>query len=109
MKDLLRRKIDRYLLDWKADENSLPLIVKGARQIGKTESVRAFAYANYRNVIEINFALQPQYRQIFENGYAVEDIVKNISLLNPSFSFIPKETLIFFDELQYELAAIPTE
>jgi len=100
MKDLLRRKIDRYLLDWKADENSLPLIVKGARQIGKTESVRAFAYANYRNVIEINFALQPQYRQIFENGYAVEDIVKNISLLNPSFSFIPKETLIFFDELQ---------
>ena len=43
----LKRKIDQYLQEWKAGENRKPLIVKGARQIGKTESIREFAKANY--------------------------------------------------------------
>ena len=98
--DLLKRKIDQFLLYWKNDINHMPLIVKGARQIGKTESIRHFAKANYSSVIEINFALQKQYKDIFDNGFEVDTIIKNITLHNPNFRVIPNETLIFFDELQ---------
>ena len=55
---LLERKIDTYLFDWKNNPKRKPLIVKGARQIGKTESIRAFGKTNYESVIEINFVLQ---------------------------------------------------
>lgn len=98
--ELLKRKIDSFLADWKATEGHKPLIVKGARQIGKTESINAFAKKNYDSVIEINFVLQKKYRSIFDDGYEVDRIIKNISLLNPSFSFIPGRTILFFDELQ---------
>ncbi len=97
---LLKRKIDKYLWDWKNNPKRKPLIVKGARQIGKTESIRAFGEANYESVIEINFVLQKKFRAIFDDGYEVDTIIKNISLLEPSWRFIPHKTLIFFDELQ---------
>ena len=96
----LRRKIDQYLIDWKNDKGKMPLIVKGARQIGKTDAIENFARNNYRNIVEINFALEKQYKDIFDNGYNVDNIIKNISLKNPNFEFIPNETLIFFDEIQ---------
>ena len=98
--DRLKRKIDKYLIDWKNSKDKKPLIVKGTRQIGKTESIRNFAKNNYKSVIEINFALQKQYKDIFDDGYEVDNILKNISLRNPKFEFIPGKTLIFFDELQ---------
>ncbi len=97
---LLKRKIDRYLCEWKSDPNHMPLIVKGARQIGKTESISHFAKSNYRSVVAINFALQKQYRDIFDDGFEVDAIIKNITLHNPDFEIIPNETIIFFDELQ---------
>ena len=56
----LKRKIDNYLIEWKKSANKLPLIVKGARQIGKTNAIRNFGQNNYKTFIEINFALQPQ-------------------------------------------------
>ena len=96
----LARKIDSFLAEWKKDENRLPLIVKGARQIGKTEAIRHFAKSNYRSVVEINFALQKQYRAIFDNGFEVDTILRNVSLYNPEFVFPEGETLLFFDELQ---------
>ena len=97
---LLKRKIDKFLIDWKNSPDKKPLIIKGARQIGKTESIRNFAKNNYKNVIEINFVIQKQYKDIFDDGFEVDTIIKNISLRNPKFEFIPGETLIFFDELQ---------
>lgn len=96
----LKRKIDLFLEEWKNDTEHLPLIVKGARQIGKTESIRAFAAKNYQNIIEINFVEEPKYKMITSDGYKVDDIIKNISLLDPSKKFIANKTLIFFDELQ---------
>ena len=96
----LTRKIDQYLIDWKNDANRKPLIVKGARQIGKTEAIRHFASHHYRSVVEINFALQKQFRSIFDNGFEVDTILRNISLYNPSFKFPEGRTLIFFDEIQ---------
>ncbi len=96
----LRRKIDQYLIEWKNSENKMPLIIKGARQIGKTESIENFAKNNYKNIVEINFALDKQYLDIFDDGFSVDNILKNISFKNPNFNFVPGETLIFFDELQ---------
>lgn len=96
----LKRKIDSYLKKWKANANRKPLIIKGPRQIGKTESVKKFAESNYENVIEINFVLSEKYKMIANDGYDVETIIKNISLIDPSLRFIPGKTLIFFDEIQ---------
>ena len=87
-------------MNWKNTEDRFPLIVKGARQIGKTEAIRHFAYKNYKSVVEINFVLQKQYRSIFEQGFEVDTILKNISLINPDLEFPKGETLIFFDEIQ---------
>ena len=96
----LRRKIDDYLMQWKKTESHYPLIVKGARQIGKTESVMHFAKLNYGHVIDINFALEPKYKTILSDGYGVDDVVKNVTLLDPACEFVVGDTLILFDELQ---------
>lgn len=100
MEKLLKRKIDKYLTDWKNRSDKKPLIIKGARQIGKTRSVEWFAGQNYASVIEINFIEQKKYREIFNDGFEVDAILKNISLLNPELKFIPGDTIFFFDELQ---------
>lgn len=97
---MLKRKIDKYLTDWKNRPDKKPLIIKGARQIGKTRSVEWFASQNYASVIEINFIEQKKYREIFNDGFEVDAILKNISLLNPELKFIPGNTIFFFDELQ---------
>ena len=97
---LLERKIDTFLSDWKNNPKRKPLIVKGARQIGKTESIRAFGRANYDSVLEMNFMLQKKFRNLFNDGYEVDQIIKNISILEPSWKIIPNKTLLFFDELQ---------
>lgn len=96
----LRRKIDNYLSEWKASDERKPLIVKGPRQIGKTESIRKFAKENYESIIEINFVTDPKYKMIASDGYKAESIIKNISLIDPGFKFIKGKTLIFFDEIQ---------
>lgn len=86
---------------WKSKKKRCPLIVKGARQIGKTYSIREFAKKHYTNVYEINFILQPEYASVFSDGYDVDKIIKNLTLISPGFKFIPGETLLFFDEIQY--------
>lgn len=95
----LRRKIDDYLTAWKADPDRKPLIVRGCRQIGKTESVLYFAERNYESVVEINFVRDEKYKKIIVDGYDVDSIVKNISRIDPSKRFISGKTLIFFDEI----------
>ena len=100
MDNLLRRKIDSYLVDWKNDSDRKPLIIKGARQIGKTRSVEYFAYQNYKSVVQINFVEQPKYKSIFDDRFELYAILKNISFLHPDLRFIPRDTLFFFDELQ---------
>ena len=95
-----RRKIDEYLKNWKADPVHKPLIVKGARQIGKTESILHFARAYYENVVYINFALEKKFMKILADGYDVGSVIQNISLADPSKKFIPDKTIILFDEIQ---------
>ena len=96
----LRRKIDAVLKDWKEDESRLPLIVKGPRQVGKTESITRFAREAYESVVTINFVEEPRYQSILTDGYAAPDVVRNISLIDPGKRFVSGSTLIFFDEVQ---------
>lgn len=91
----MKRKIDGFLSEWKADPDRKPLIIKGSRQVGKTESVRHFAADNYESVIEINFVEEPKYEMIVSDGYSVDAIIKNISLIDPSKRFIKGRTLMF--------------
>ena len=95
----IKRKIDSFLMNWKQTEGHLPLIIRGARQIGKTYSIRKFGQS-YNSYIEINFIDNPEFKDVFNSGYSTNEIIKRISFINPKFNFIPKETLIFFDELQ---------
>lgn len=100
MDKLLKRKIDDYLVAWKDRPDRKPLIVKGARQIGKTRSIENFATRHYGSVVQINFVEKTKYRNIFDDGFEIDTILKNLSLLNPEFSFVPGDTVFFFDEMQ---------
>jgi len=96
----LRRKIDEFLKTWKQTPGHMPLIIKGARQIGKTESILHFAEKEYANVVNINFALESGYKTITSDGYEVDRILRNITLIDPSKRFVAGNTLILFDEIQ---------
>lgn len=96
----ISRRADLFLSEWYSSASKKPLIVRGARQIGKTETIRRFAASHYKSVIEINFYEEPQYKKITSDGYSVETICHNITLIDPRKRFISGETLLFFDELQ---------
>lgn len=96
----LKRKADDFLAQWKSNPGRKPLIIRGPRQVGKTETIRKFAAENYENVIEINFVEQPKYKVITEESYEPGEIIKSISLLDNSKRFVPGKTLLFFDEIQ---------
>src|SRR5574344_1625130 len=89
-----------YLHEWKANDTRKPLIVKGARQIGKTSSIMQFATTHYENVVAINFVLEQKFKRIFDDGYDVDSIIKNITLIDQSLKFEAGKTLLFFDEMQ---------
>ena len=96
----LKRKIDDALIQWRQAADKKPLIVKGPRQVGKTASILHFGHSHYKSVITINFVEEPNYKQIVADGYSVDAIIKNISLLDPAKKFLPHDTLLVFDELQ---------
>ncbi len=96
----LKRKIDTFLTEWKDDPQRKPLVIRGPRQVGKTESVRRFGKQHYKSVVEINFVEEPKYRRITADGYKPADLIRNISRIDPSKRFEGGATLLFFDELQ---------
>ena len=96
----LRRKFDAFLQSWRAREDRLPLILKGARQVGKTEAVRHFAETAYSEFVEINFVERPEFKEIVRDGFSVDSLIRNISIIDPRLRFTPGNTLLFFDELQ---------
>lgn len=96
----LTRKADSFLIEWKNNPDRYPLIIKGARQVGKTETIRKFAKENYKSLVEINFITEPMYKAIIEEGFSADSIVKLISRIDPSKHFEQNNTLIFFDEIQ---------
>lgn len=96
----MHRKVDQFLLDWKNSPNHLPLVIRGPRQVGKTESILHFAKKNYKSFIYINFVEEPKYKGIAEHDKSEEAIIKNISRIDPGKKIVPHETLLIFDEIQ---------
>lgn len=98
---MLKRKIEKTLLNWLNTENRNPLILKGCRQCGKTFSVLQFAQQHYKHVVYLNFFENPDYRAIFEGSLKVDDVVLMMSVfVGANVRFIPHETVIVLDEIQ---------
>lgn len=97
--DILKRKIINKLDDWKKETANKALLIKGARQVGKTTVVRQFAKANYKNFVEINFEQMPTAKQAFEGNLDARTILINLSAMGFG-PLEPGKTLIFFDEIQ---------
>ncbi len=97
---MLERKVMRTLLEWKQKSKRKSLVISGARQIGKTYSVRAFGETYYDSFIELNFIENPEYKTIFESGLDVDALLLNMSLYITGAKLIPGRTLILLDEVQ---------
>ena len=74
---MLKRKIDIFLRQWKGKSDKKPLIISGARQIGKTTSIEEFA-KTYKSFIEINFITMPQYKNIFKMDLILTMLLKKL-------------------------------
>lgn len=97
---MLKRKIYKKLLDWKEKENKSALLIKGARQIGKTYIVREFGKKEYKSFIELNFLTNPEYKTIFDGSLSGAEIMKKISGNISNAQIITNDTLLFLDEIQ---------
>ncbi|MCL1820427.1 MAG: ATP-binding protein [Oscillospiraceae bacterium] len=97
---MLKRKIYDELTRWKSRENKRCLVIKGARQVGKTFIIELFARENYKHSIIMNFVQNPAYTAIFDGALDTETLIKQISLRVPGAELIPGETLLFLDEIQ---------
>lgn len=95
----MKRKILNRLLGWKGDKSRKPLILMGARQVGKTYILKAFGTIAYENVAYFNFENSPQLRDLFSGSIKPQDIIKVLSI-ELSIDIKPDKTLIIFDEIQ---------
>ena len=90
----------KYLINWKQKKDKSALIIKGARQVGKSYLVREFGRNEYESYIEINFLKNPLYKNIFKGDLSAEEIFKRLSAYIPNLKIIPFKTLLFLDEIQ---------
>ena len=100
----IERKIDQALLDWKASPSRKPLLIRGARQVGKSTAVRNLA-KRFDYFIEINFDEQPEYLNLFANTSDLHDLIEQLALITQT-EIIEGKTLLFLDEIQASLPAI---
>lgn len=97
---MLKRKITKVFEEWKEQKEKPCLLVRGARQVGKTYIIQDFAKKNYKNYIYINFELEPQYKTIFDGNLDIKTLQLRLSLAFQDVNLEPYTTLIFFDEIQ---------
>lgn len=97
---MLKRKFYDRLVEWKNNKNQSCMLVKGARQIGKTYIIDYFGKNNYASYIYINFIESPQTKDIFNDELSAEEIYKRMTLIMPEIKFVENDTLIFLDEIQ---------
>ena len=99
MKELKRKFYDQ-LMRWKYTKRQECLLVKGARQIGKTFIIEKFGHEQYDSFVEFNFVLDPDARSIFDGSLKAEDLYRKISAYDATQRLLPGRTLIFLDEIQ---------
>lgn len=92
------RFIDKYLKEWAERDTHKPVLLRGARQVGKSTAVRHLSEI-FQNYVEINFETQPAYKSVFEEDFDVTRIIAQISALCGK-RITPGQTLLFLDEIQ---------
>ena len=97
---MLKRKVYDELLRWKNSHRNKCLMIKGARQVGKTFIVREFGKNEYNSFIEINFIKDKDLKEIFDGSLSADEIYKRMTLYIRDIKLIPENTLIFLDEIQ---------
>ena len=97
---MLKRKIEKYLSNWKEEKGHKPLVIKGVRQCGKTFIVQKFAKENYKHVVYINFMKTPQLALAFVSSLEVDNITMLISSVIKDVEFAAGSTCIILDEIQ---------
>ena len=95
-----KRKIDKQLDAWFKTNGHSPALVYGIRQCGKSESIKQFARNNFKYVNLIDFWKTPNAVSAFDSSLEVDQIIKSLSALFPSFKFVPHETILILDEIQ---------
>lgn len=101
----MRRNKMEDLVKWKHKKDKQPLLLLGARQVGKTYLIKDFAKKEYENSIYINFEQEPQMKEIFERNLVPERIISELELITMR-KINPDDTIIIFDEIQLEMKAI---
>jgi Predicted ATPase (AAA+ superfamily) len=101
----MKRLIDYHLEVWKTDKHRRPLLLRGARQVGKTYAVRELG-KSFTNFVELNFEAQPKLAALFEQDLDPARIIRDLMGTVVSASIIPGKTLLFFDEIQVVPRAI---
>ena len=94
----MKRDIIQLFIEWKGRENRKPLVVRGARQVGKTYSVSEFARQQFANAVTINLEESPEMKSMFKTNNPVS-IIQELSVLK-STDIVPGQTLLFIDEIQ---------
>lgn len=94
----MQRTLEYTLKEWRLNNSRSPLLIRGARQVGKTYLIEKFAKENFTSFIKINFDLEPEYKQCFSTFQPLE-INHLISSINRQ-NIIPGETILFLDEIQ---------
>lgn len=94
----MKRLIDQYLLEWKDSSYRKPVLLRGARQVGKTFAIRQLG-KNFEHFIEINFETDKRFRDLFTDDLHPTRIMRDIELITLK-KIIPGKTLLFFDEIQ---------
>ena len=102
----MKRIVDSYLAQWKTDLSRKPLLLRGARQVGKTYTVREFG-KTFDNFVEINFERDQRALAIFDDDKSLDPkrILEDLFAINDE-KIVPGETLLFFDEIQVSPRAI---
>lgn len=98
---MLKRKIEAELTKWKNSPSRLPLVIEGARQVGKTTSIEAFAEKNYKTFYSLNFFENPDLMNIFDGPLDSDTILTRLSFAFPSKKISYGSTLLFLDEIQH--------
>jgi hypothetical protein len=96
---MLKRKIERMLFKWRTQEKKPALLIMGARQVGKTTSIRSFAKQYYDYLVELNFEERPTLKSVFEGDLDSDTLYEKLSVAGLG-KLIPHKTLLFLDEIQ---------
>lgn len=97
---MLKRKITKTLIEWKNEENKQCLLVRGARQVGKTFIIEQFCKENYESYIYINFELSPTLKDIFKGDLDANTLIMKLEVTFPDIEIKAGKTVLFLDEIQ---------